>query len=82
MSQITVQKVQEDHYTLTSLPCPKCKETVTVDASGSQVWLYNQGSRFTEIFPGMELGTIERFITGLCSPCWDETFWFEEDEEE
>lgn len=81
MPQITVHKVQEGHYTLTSLPCPKCKQCITVDANGAQIWLYNQNKPFQQIFPDMGIDTIERFISGFCAPCWNKVFWYDDEPE-
>lgn len=60
--------------TITSKPCPDCRETIQVNVAESQLAAYNAGAHIQYAFSNMDADTRERFITGYCSPCWDKLF--------
>jgi len=65
-------------YVVTSLPCPTCKETTSIEIAPEKLFLYNNGGRVQDVLVGYDIDVRERFITGTCSPCWDSLFDFDE----
>lgn len=53
--------------------------TVEVDEVAYQRWL--KGAYIQDVFPNLSRDDRERFISGYCTPCWDQLFP-EEDEGE
>lgn len=66
-------------YSVTSHPCPECKETFTTSVTPEQLWAYNQGAYAQNVLPHLSADERERFISGYCATCWGNTFdWDEE----
>lgn len=61
-------------FKITSLPCPACGETLTVEATSQQNWDYNHNAHIQRVFPEMSAADRERFISGYCGPDWDKMF--------
>lgn len=81
MKLLNISKVEEDRYTVESLPCPDCNSTLGVSIRGAYLYRYNQGAHITEVLPDLSPADRERFITGICPICWDKLFPIDEDEE-
>ena len=62
--------------------CPMCGQHSVVEATGHQVALLLAGELVQRVFPDMDAGIRERFISGFCPKCWDEVMKDEELEEE
>jgi len=76
-------KKEEGLYTITSVKCPGCQTSLTLDIEGSQAFLANQNANITQVFPDQDANVRERFISGICGSCWDIMFSVSElDEEE
>lgn len=69
-----IGKVREGLYTISSVPCPKCNEVLTLDIEGSLLFQYHQGAHISVVLPNETPATRERFITGYCDPCWTALF--------
>lgn len=68
-----LEKISEGNYKVHSLACPECEEVATVKVSSKWVYDYNQGARLSELLPTPDysMALREKFISGLCAPCWD-----------
>lgn len=69
-----IQKVEEGTYSVSSLPCPKCEGTLTVNIDSSALFQYNNGADITVVLHNLSADDRERFITGYCPPCWNNLF--------
>lgn len=76
-----LEKIEEGLYNATSLPCPTCGESLTVELPTSNLFAYNQGASITEVFPNLAPAERERFISGTCGTCWNAMFFIFENEE-
>ena len=74
MQLLNINKVQEGYYSVDSLPCPECKTKATITIQSQQLWDYNQGEHAQTVLPDLSNGERERFISGLCDPCWQTAF--------
>lgn len=77
-----IGKIAEGKYTISSMPCPKCNEVLTLEIDGSLLYQYNQGASISTVLPNETLATRERFITGYCEPCWVGIFGEDTDDDE
>lgn len=77
---LDVSKIQEQLYSVTSLPCPHCYTTVTLEITGAQLWLYNNNASIQEVLHDIEIPVRERFMTGICGDCWNKLFNPDEEE--
>jgi hypothetical protein len=68
-------------YTVTSHPCPTCKETTSVRITPSELYAYNQGAYAQDVLRHYSSVTRERFISGMCGPCWNELYSDDWDDE-
>jgi hypothetical protein len=68
-------------YTVTSHPCPTCKETTSVRITPSELYSYNQGAYAQDVLRHYSSVTRERFISGMCGPCWNELYSDDWDDE-
>jgi hypothetical protein len=75
-----LEKIEEGLYNATSLPCPMCGDSLTVELPTSNLFAYNQGASLTEVFPELAPAERERFITGTCGTCWNAMFAFDDEE--
>jgi hypothetical protein len=62
----------DDHeaYQVESLPCPHCKTKITITITPQQLYAYNQGEKIQDVLFDVPLDVRERFMTGICGPCW------------
>jgi hypothetical protein len=67
-----VTRVTEGSYEVTSLPCPVCKDTLTVGITSEQLRTYRENGLVQNVFPDLPLPDRERFISGYCPKDW----WF------
>ena len=74
-------KVIEGTYAVTSLPCPVCAQTATVEIPSHSLWQYNQGALIHNVMPSESDDVRERFISGYCATCWTATFGDGDDDE-
>lgn len=65
-------------YVVTSLPCPTCKETTSIEIAPEKLFLYNQGGKVQDVLSGFDIDVRERFMTGTCGTCWNAIFDFDE----
>ena len=77
-----LEKIEEGRYHATSLPCPMCGDSLTIEMPTSNLFAYNQGASITEVFPELAPAERERFITGTCGTCWNAMFAFDDEEED
>ena len=76
-------KKEEGLYNLTSVVCPGCNTSLTLEISGQSAFLLNQNALIQDVLPDETLDVRERFISGICGTCWDAMFAVSElDEEE
>jgi hypothetical protein len=61
-------------YAVTSHPCPTCNTTVSIDITPEKLYAYNQGAYAQEVLSEYDAGVRERFISGMCDPCWKELY--------
>lgn len=76
-----LEKIEEGLYNATSLPCPTCGDSITLELPTSRLFAYNNGASLHEVFPDSTPDVRERFITGTCGDCWNKMFSFFDDEE-
>ena len=69
-----ITKIEEGLYCIESLPCMHCKETISVQINGSQVWAMHNMAPIQEVLPNESLKVREQFISGTCPPCWTRIF--------
>jgi hypothetical protein len=51
--------------------CPHCQETITVNVNGTLYRRWLAGHVLIQnVFP--DWGIAERFLSGLCPPCWND----------
>lgn len=82
MQLTNIIKVEEGLYSVESLPCPKCGDTYKLEIAGRQLHAYHSQGMVDEVLPDLTPEDRERFITGICPPCWDKMFEYEEIEAE
>ena len=72
-----------DHraYVVSSHPCPKCKEVLSIEIAPNKLYLYKQGGYAQDVLEGFEPDVRERFMTGFCPTCWAAMFGNDDDEE-
>lgn len=78
---LDVTKIKERLYSVTSLPCPHCNTTVTLEITGEQLWQYNNNFSIQDVLHNIDIPVRERFMTGICGDCWDKLFNPDEEEE-
>lgn len=78
---LDVTKIKERLYSVTSLPCPHCNTTVTLEITGEQLWQYNNNFSIQDVLHNIDIPVRERFMTGICGDCWDKLFNPNEEEE-
>jgi hypothetical protein len=68
-----LEKIKEGHYRVSSATCPECHTSETIEVSSKWVFDMHQGGTVSELlpFPKYSMDLRERFISGLCAPCWD-----------
>lgn len=71
---LDVTKIKERLYSVTSLPCPHCNTTVTLEITGEQLWQYNNNFSIQDVLHDIDIPVRERFMTGICGDCWDKLF--------
>lgn len=78
-----VGKIEEGRYTISSLVCPKCNESLTIEVSGNELFRIRQGE-LNVLAPRISKEERERFISGYCAPCWADLFggWDDDDDDE
>lgn len=74
MTLNNITKMEEGLYTVDSLPCPQCGDVLQVVLEGDGLFKYNNGASVQEVLPDLSAADRERFITGLCGPCWKDMF--------
>lgn len=77
---LDVTKIKERLYSVTSLPCPHCNTTVTLEITGEQLWQYNNNFSIQDVLHNIDVPVRERFMTGICGDCWDKLFNPDEEE--
>ena len=65
-----ITKNEELNYFVTSLPCPACKETETIEIAPDKLYAYHQGGYAQDVLVGYDAGVRERFISGMCNDCF------------
>jgi formate-dependent nitrite reductase cytochrome c552 subunit len=68
-------------YLVTSHPCPTCKQTIDIEITPEKLYAYNQGAYAQHVLDNFSSVTRERFISGVCGPCWVELYGDWENEE-
>lgn len=76
-----IRKVEEGIYLVDSLPCPKCGDVLTTQLEGAKLFAYNQGAYIQDVFPNLSAGDRERFMTGVCNPCWQQMFMYMDEDD-
>ena len=76
-----VGKIAEGQYTISSLVCPKCDGTLTIEITGNELFRINQGE-LNVLAPRLSPEERERFISGYCPTCWVALFGEDEECEE
>jgi len=76
-----INKIEEGLYSAESMPCPKCESIIKIELAGRQLHAYRNDNLIDEVLPDLSLEDRERFITGICPPCWDKMFQYEEEDQ-
>ena len=80
------EKFNPQRYAFTTVPCPKCGKQEVIEVMAPDLYKFNQGASLQVAFPYLTPGQRERFLSGICDPCFDKLFAEfpeeEEDEEE
>ena len=63
-----------EYYTVTSHPCPTCKETIDIQITPDRLYAYNRGAYAQDVLSNYDPSVRERFISGMCDPCWKELY--------
>lgn len=71
MQLLNITKIEEGLYSVESLPCPMCASKEILQLAGAQVHAYHNNALIQEVLPEVSAETRERFISGVCPPCWD-----------
>ena len=74
MQLVNIKKITEGLYSVESLPCPKCGDKLVLQLPGRQVHAYHNNCYVDEVLPDSSPEDRERFITGICPPCWEKMF--------
>ncbi len=74
MQLTNIIKIEEGLYTAESLTCPKCQGSIKIELAGRQLHAYHNDNLIDEVLPDMNPEDRERFITGICPPCWEKMF--------
>jgi hypothetical protein len=67
-------KVMNERYAVTSHPCPRCNEDLTVSVSSQELFAYRQGALAQDVLSAYDADVRERFISGTCNNCWNAMF--------
>lgn len=71
MELLNITKIEEGFYSVESLPCPMCQNHLELRLAGSQVFAYYNACHVQEVLPDTTPENRERFISGICPPCWN-----------
>ena len=74
------EKIVEGTYAVTSLPCPVCGASATVEIASQKLFFYNQGASISIVLEGHPADVRERFISGYCGSCWSNLFGSDEED--
>jgi hypothetical protein len=80
MQLINITKITEGLYSVESLPCPMCASKEILQVTGAQLYAYHNKALIHEVLPEVSPETRERFISGVCPPCWDDLMYIPEGE--
>lgn len=70
--QLTVDRKQVDgSYVVSSRACPKCNSTCYISLDSAKLFAYNQGAPVQIVLENYDPAIRERFVSGVCEPCWD-----------
>ena len=61
-------------YIVKSLTCPNCDTDTRTYVTKQEMYDYNQGGLAQDVLKELPREERERYITGICSPCWDTMF--------
>lgn len=64
----------DDLISITTIPCPECKHSITLTVSRSDFLAADGGELIQKAFPNMHKSDRERLLTGFCNDCWDKLF--------
>jgi hypothetical protein len=81
MQLLNIIKIEEGLYSVESLPCPKCGDIYKLEIAGRELHAYHRQDMVEEVLPTLSPEDRERFITGICPPCWDKMFQYEEEDQ-
>jgi Zn ribbon nucleic-acid-binding protein len=80
MQLINITKITEGLYSVESLKCPMCASKEILQVTGAQLYAYHNKALIHEVLPEVDPETRERFISGVCPPCWDDLMFIPEGE--
>ena len=80
MQLININKIEEGLYSVESLACPMCAKKEMLQVTGAQLYAYHNKALIHEVLPEVSPETRERFISGVCPPCWDDLMYIPEKE--
>ena len=80
MQLVNIKKITEGLYSVESLPCPMCASKEILQLTGTQIPAYHNNALIQEVLPELHAETRERFISGVCPPCWDDLMFVPEGE--
>ena len=73
LNPIKIDNTQD--YLVTSLPCPSCMTVIQVTISAGQLFGYQvMNENVGVVLKQYDLPTRERFISGYCDKCFNDTF--------
>jgi len=67
-------KTLNGSYVVTSHPCPMCADTQNIAITSDKLFAYHQGALVQNVLFNFDAATRERFVSGVCGPCWDSMF--------
>lgn len=80
-SNCTYTELNSPHRYAFKGKCIMCGELKTVEIPGPELYRYRQGALIQDALKSVSSGDREFLMTGICAPCFDETFKEDEDDE-
>lgn len=68
-----LEKITEGKYKVYSASCSECGDIAAIEVDSKWVFDMHQGGRVSDLmpFPKYSMAIREKFISGLCEPCWN-----------
>jgi hypothetical protein len=67
-----LKKLLTETIEVSTLACPGCGEKIKVTVNKAGYFAWRAGELLQRALPELSVSARERFISGYCTPCWDE----------